>query len=468
MRFIVKNFGPIKSADVSLRDFNVFIGPAGTGKSYLAYLIWMLLKMEPKWETLVDFTTSKIFTDITMEIVNNKEISKEKSEQLLAELMDNAQKAHEEHIVEYLKDTFRIDNPNNIICENENEAVIKICNDEDTKNIEIIINKSGVRITGFRELLDGENFVIKYQKEQRKIALYNGEKELTKEYIPVKDHETDVEEIIRALVNIIVPMIPTILVETLGFSTALDPCILTDSKSGILRLAPSLLRYSLTTKGVKEIPFNSPDRAMLTELIMDKKEIKDKEFYKIANFIEEEMGGIIDMELDFLLFPEIYFKKGEHIYPILRSHSGAREIAPLILYLKYVLDKETVLLVIEEPETHLHPNMQSIVTRALGLLSRSIPILTTTHSPIILDELNNLIKLNKLSPQDKRKTRYRETEGLDYASVKVYRFRTDGRVEEIRVNEDGFYEDEFSSVVIELSNKYAEVEELLWHAKTHA
>ena len=54
MRFIVKNFGPIKHADVTLGDFTVFIGPGGTGKSYLAYLIWMLQRMEPDWEILAD------------------------------------------------------------------------------------------------------------------------------------------------------------------------------------------------------------------------------------------------------------------------------------------------------------------------------------------------------------------------------------------------------------------------------
>ncbi len=32
MRFIVKNFGPIKHADVTLGNFTVFIGPGGTGK----------------------------------------------------------------------------------------------------------------------------------------------------------------------------------------------------------------------------------------------------------------------------------------------------------------------------------------------------------------------------------------------------------------------------------------------------
>ena len=38
-RLIVKHFGPIKEIDIEIRDYNVFIGPAGTGKSTVAKLL---------------------------------------------------------------------------------------------------------------------------------------------------------------------------------------------------------------------------------------------------------------------------------------------------------------------------------------------------------------------------------------------------------------------------------------------
>ena len=38
----VTNFGPIKKAEIQLRPLTVFIGPSGTGKSYLAGLIYAL------------------------------------------------------------------------------------------------------------------------------------------------------------------------------------------------------------------------------------------------------------------------------------------------------------------------------------------------------------------------------------------------------------------------------------------
>lgn len=468
MRFIIKNFGPIKNADVTLGNFNVFIGPGGTGKSYLAYLIWMLHKMEPKWVISYDISLFPIFRLVLEDILHSKEISKERSDMLLLEIMENYQKQHEENIAEYLKDTFRINNVEDIIYKNKTEASVKICNNEGTKKIEITISKRGAKMCGFQDLLKDENFVIKYHKEQRKITLYKDKKELLDEFLPIKRQKTDIDKVTEALIDTLMLIGHVVLDETVGYYSAGDPYILTDSKSGILRIATDLIRYTLATpQKDKGLFLNLPDKEMLSKLVIPEKQIKNNERGKIADFIEKEIGGEVDIDTKGLLFPDILFRKKAYTYPILLSHSGARELAPLILYLRYVLEEEVnSLFVVEEPETHLHPYMQSVVTRALVLLSKNINVLITTHSPIILDELDSLIKLNKLTHDDKIKSGYKETEGLEHGSVCVYKFKLDGSVEKVKVNGDGIYEDEFSSVVIELSNRYAEVEELLSKPRT--
>ena len=58
-------------------------------------------------------------------------------------------------------------------------------------------------------------------------------------------------------------------------------------------------------------------------------------------------------------------------YPIVKAPSGVRELAPLIVLLRYRL-KEYSTLFIEEPETHLHIDLQSIITRALSRLYKRI------------------------------------------------------------------------------------------------
>ncbi len=42
LRLQVENFGPIAKGDVELRPLTVFVGPSGSGKSYLARLVYAL------------------------------------------------------------------------------------------------------------------------------------------------------------------------------------------------------------------------------------------------------------------------------------------------------------------------------------------------------------------------------------------------------------------------------------------
>ena len=469
MRFVVKNFGPIRHADVTLGDFTVFIGPGGTGKSYLAYLIWMLQEMEPDWETLaLEIYPLPEFIGICLTVsgeykkVNEPKVNFDRdfTYSLLTEVMEIAQKAHEKTIERYLKDTFRVSKVKELVTNGEDYCEIQICNNVMTKRMTIRIDEN-VKITGFKDLVD-RDYLIDFVESQNKLRLVYRDTELYAKYLPPNLDIGEISEEVYDFINMAILYIMTNALD--GFLTSRASFILTDSKSGFLRFAPSLIRYTLLEARRKgEFPMSFPDIYMLSRLIIDKKEIKNENISKIADFLEEEIGGLVDVETEGFVFPEIFFKKKEGLtIPILRSHSGVRELAPLIIYLRYVIEEERAFIVMEEPETHLHPYMQSVVTRALAMLSKYADVLITTHSPLILDELNNLIKLNKLSPEEKKKLGYREEEGLDPESLKIYRFKLDGTVEEVKVTEDGIEEEEFSSVMMELSNKYADVEELLW------
>ena len=61
-----------------------------------------------------------------------------------------------------------------------------------------------------------------------------------------------------------------------------------------------------------------------------------------------------------------------------------------------------ILLIIEEPESHLHPAIQSVFARELARLVRSgVRVLLTTHSEWFLEQIGNLVRLSKL-PEKRR------------------------------------------------------------------
>lgn len=71
--------------------------------------------------------------------------------------------------------------------------------------------------------------------------------------------------------------------------------------------------------------------------------------------------------------------------------SMVKDLAPLVLYLRYVAAKND-LIIIDEPEMNLHPEVQAKMTEFLVMLvNAGVSVLITTHSPYIVDHLENLM-----------------------------------------------------------------------------
>lgn len=82
------------------------------------------------------------------------------------------------------------------------------------------------------------------------------------------------------------------------------------------------------------------------------------------------------------------------------ASSGQQEavwILNVIFY--YLLKRKKSYFIIEEPESHLFPNAQKLMTEfiALAQFQNDNQIFLTTHSPYILGALNNLLYANKIS-----------------------------------------------------------------------
>ena len=85
------------------------------------------------------------------------------------------------------------------------------------------------------------------------------------------------------------------------------------------------------------------------------------------------------------------------------ASSAVSELAPLILYVKHVLSAGNVL-ILEEPETHLHPANQRLLAMFLArLVRRGLNIIVTTHSPFVLEQLSHLVQASALSPDMRAK-----------------------------------------------------------------
>lgn len=115
------------------------------------------------------------------------------------------------------------------------------------------------------------------------------------------------------------------------------------------------------------------------------------------------LRGTVRVERSEIDYPSFVYRpdKWKRDLPLMNASSMVSELAPVVLYLRHMVQPGD-LLIIEEPESHLHPAMQVKFIRQLAVAVKSgIRILITTHSEWVLEELANLVRLSEL-PAERR------------------------------------------------------------------
>ena len=144
--------------------------------------------------------------------------------------------------------------------------------------------------------------------------------------------------------------------------------------------------------------------------------------------------------------------------PLMNASSMVSELAPVVLYLRHMVEPGNVLIV-EEPESHLHPAMQVEFTRQLAaLVGAGVRVIVTTHSEWLIEELANIVRRSRLPKADR-------TDGdvaLRPDQVGVWLFQPKGRpkgavVTESRLDDSGLYSSGFGDVAAALHNDWADI-----------
>ena len=148
--------------------------------------------------------------------------------------------------------------------------------------------------------------------------------------------------------------------------------------------------------------------------------------------------------------------------PLINASSMVLELAPVVLFLRHWIRDGNVLIV-EEPESHLHPAMQVEFTRQLALLVQAgIRVIITTHSEWVLEELGNIVQRATL-PKKQREDLSGGGIALHSDQVGIWLFKKKPSVqgsvvEEVEMDrETGLYPVGFDAVSEELYNDNANI-----------
>ena len=156
--------------------------------------------------------------------------------------------------------------------------------------------------------------------------------------------------------------------------------------------------------------------------------------------------------------------------PLIHASSMVSELAPVVLYLRHLVRPGDVL-IIEEPESHLHPAMQVEFTRQIaGLVRAGIRVIVTTHSEWVLQEVANLVRASEL-PEAERVGIAGGDVALDSDQVGAWLFKPDANaggstVSPIPLDEEsGLYPTDFEDVAVAMHNDWAEISSRLGEAE---
>ena len=188
---------------------------------------------------------------------------------------------------------------------------------------------------------------------------------------------------------------------------------------------------------------------------------RSKSVQSAARHLEELIEGEVGLARGRDRVPSLtYTQRGKSI-TVQRSSSMVAELAPLLSWIRHVLYPGDLIL-IDEPEAHMHPEAVLAVAQTLvALSSAGVKVLCTTHSSEFLHQVSNSMLRSALGTSKSPN----ETTSIDVADIGVYRFERSPKssgTQAVRVKIDprwGIPEDEHVAVAEKLSQETAELVE---------
>ncbi|MCJ7630828.1 AAA family ATPase [Candidatus Bathyarchaeota archaeon] len=441
----ISNFGPIKRARIELKPLNIFIGGHNTGKSYAAQMVYCIARALRgdyrrirKIEEKIGGPNQAEIKAMTRELKALEGLGRRGAEIKFREIGKNLQKNGEKwwvvweqlcmsDIASSLSQYFMVEDVGDLVrfdgesvkcgivfrAVGENGARVRIRIGKKAKKISVNVEAPSIQALSIRLRrspwgLDYDTFEGELFQAWRR--LWKG----------IADHDPYYLPAARSGILQLWTMLQVFLVDILPEKMGLG----------------GFVRDFFTNTARSGMAFGGDDRG--------RKEIK-----QALEVLEGEiLGGEIAYRGERLRPSTIDYRfgKGASI-SIQRASSMVAELAPLDLWIKRLLEKGD-LLIIEEPEAHLHPSSQIQIARLIArLVNSGVRIICTTHSQLLVNRISNLMLASEAQESVRKELGLKEADVIKEEDLAVYQFiGTDSGsvVKKLRmIRKFGIPEDEF-------------------------
>ncbi len=413
-KLTVDGFGKIEHAEVDVRPLTLFVGPNNSGKSYLASLIWGIVAMQGE-----------------LELAKGPEL--EACEAWIAKHFGDGSKPAEELLGP--DEIAKFDNLfEKMTFENRGALVREIFHDEISLKRFTFRNLTSVRPSKWRwsgrDRAGESSFVISYDSPNRYQAWRDWLVPST-----AQDSASLRHQALRSLLRIL--SYGPLALSGNGSRGMLhpSPVYLPASRTGLVQLYKATARLGMIDAHRRDA--NTPRWLDLTEptfkfldlLAFGLMDDGVRRTGGEAELLESALTGRVEMVPTMGVNEFRYHPSGgEHSLPMKLSSALVTELAPLIFVLRNLSHFQ--MLILEEPEAHLHPELQRLVAQVIvRLVRKGLIVVITTHSADFCQQINNFMKLGALSP-DKRaeaqkKFGYESQDYLELDDVSGYEFKLD-------------------------------------------
>ncbi|HIS61778.1 MAG TPA: AAA family ATPase [Candidatus Scybalomonas excrementigallinarum] len=452
-RLYIENFGKIKSANIQVKPLTLLVGDNNSGKSYLLSLIW-------KVQNLYLFDSFFLIL---------KEKKSREYSLLYEKIFLTIKKAIDSEVTTFSVSTKELEKIWNYLFENGKEKLIRNLfnyNNMEIGKLELELEEKEIFITISKKI---DRISINYMVENGRASEFSAHRERMEEL-------ERREEIIFLIIN-------RLLLDVIRNGYDGEAIYLPAARTGFMLskdIINQVARKSTfdlmigNDEGAKVNlqPFPKPIIHFLDSLesLRIDNEIEYEGIAQIVQWIEEDMvkGRIQYRQLGNKEIQYVPYGKEQGI-PLRTSSAVVTELTPLVLLLKYGKIRS---LCYEEPEMCLHPQLQLEMGKLLiRLVNNDINIITTTHSDIILQHVNNMCRAFRLANADesgqvKEKLNQFELikeDLIDISQVAVYQLTDHGSfstVEEIKPEKDGFYVPTFSNALMNILEQTTEINDI--------
>lgn len=438
----VENFGKIKEADIEVAPLTFFLGDNNSGKSYIMTLIYGLLNLR------LHFGQYYLCTNIE-EYARCASFLKSKLNELEIGEQHNFVLGKEEmHNFEVLLNSILKENLDKFISELFNKSI-----SIDALSVHFLENNRFEFL--LRNPMDNKDFVT--------IQCYKENREFRPGYGTLMNQRTNDEKILFFICYIL----ESLLQRDFSNNDKENVMYLPTARTGFLLTYKSIVgqamydKFNIQSQEKNLLTRPTGDFLSVLSSMMVNKEKDD--FWDIIDFIQREMlcGKISVANLpahDIFYQPD----NSEKSLPMYLSSGVVTELTPIVMLLKYC-DIKTLL--IEEPEISLHPELQWKMAKLLiRLANYGVPVFATTHSDLIIQHVNNMLKLSKVreKKEDIKVSGYEEIDLISTEQVNVYQFNTTGEnqteIQKIICSDYGFETVTFYNTLKQLSNEIDEIE----------